>query len=333
MGVGNNLSQPAITYAAPTVETSVPFEIRRHLQLIYQKLGNHTQAFSLQQEKIESLKSGTSSTTEVETVNAVSGGTGSVIGSVNNQSGVVSYSIVSGDYGAVIVLSDSSPVSVTLNPQTPPWFCWISNLGAGSIALTPSSGSINGVSSLVVLPTYCTLVAFDGTNWWAMTLPIVPVNTPSVSHEWLVSYNATTGAFLASQPAFTDISGTASPSQIGTGTPSSGKYVDGGTDAWTTLPIVTSYHSVVGTSYLSTLSDRIIGVNYSAPVAITLVNAASVPIGTVVIVKDESGNAGTNNITITPQSGQNIEGVSNQVIDSDYDLRRMYSNGSNWLLV
>ena len=36
---------------------------------------------------------------------------------------------------------------------------------------------------------------------------------------------------------FTSLSGTASPSQIGTGAPAAGKYVDGGTGAWTTIPV------------------------------------------------------------------------------------------------
>ena len=58
----------------------------------------------------------------------------------------------------------------------------------------------------------------------------------AVAHQWLDSFNATTGNFHGSQPAFSDISGTAALSQIGTGTPASGKYVDGGTGAWTPLP-------------------------------------------------------------------------------------------------
>lgn len=38
------------------------------------------------------------------------------------------------------------------------------------------------------------------------------------------------------QPAFSNLSGTATTAQIGTGTPAGSKYVDGGTGAWTALP-------------------------------------------------------------------------------------------------
>ena len=131
------MTTPAITYTGPAVESSVPFEIRRHLQLIYQKLGNHTQAFALQQAKINAIKSGTSTTIE-------EGGSGggfvipatSAILAVNNQSGVTSYATVSGDDGALITLSDASPIAVSLTPQQPPWGCFFVNLGAATATLT-----------------------------------------------------------------------------------------------------------------------------------------------------------------------------------------------------
>ena len=49
---------PPIQYCGPVITPSVEWETRRHLQLIYQKLGNHTQAFSLQQQAINTLKPG-----------------------------------------------------------------------------------------------------------------------------------------------------------------------------------------------------------------------------------------------------------------------------------
>jgi hypothetical protein len=47
-----------------------------------------------------------------------------------------------------------------------------------------------------------------------------------------------------------------------------------------------------------------------------------------ITVKDESGGAGTNNITITPESGT-IDGQSSVVISADYGDIMMYSNGTN----
>ena len=144
---------------------------------------------------------------------------------VNNQSGQTSYSTLSGDNNALIVFSDASPIAVTLNTQTPPWSCFIANigaLGAGTVTLTPFSGTINGGATLAVLPTYEALVAFDGTNWFAATLPIVPVGFSAISHQFLTAYDALTGAFSAAQPAFTDISGIAQVAQGGTGTATPG---------------------------------------------------------------------------------------------------------------
>ena len=41
-----------------------------------------------------------------------------------------------------------------------------------------------------------------------------PANTPAVTHEWLNSFTASTGAFTQTQPAFTDISGTVGCGQL-----------------------------------------------------------------------------------------------------------------------
>lgn len=212
------MNAPPISYTGPTIDSSVPFEIRRHLQLLYQKLGNHTQAFQLQQVKLNALKSGTS-TTIVEG----GGGGGSITPAtpggipVNNQSGQTAYTTASTDDGVLLVLSDASAIAVSLTSQSPPWSCFIANqsaLGGGTATLTPASGTINGAATLAVLPSYGVIVAFDGTNWWAFTLPIVPVSNAGAAHEWIASYNAATGAFTLSQPSFTDISGVATPAQL-----------------------------------------------------------------------------------------------------------------------
>jgi hypothetical protein len=53
------------------------------------------------------------------------------------------------------------------------------------------------------------------------------------------SFATSLGASLTlgcNQPSFSNLSGTATTNQIGTGTPAAGKYVDGGTGAWTALP-------------------------------------------------------------------------------------------------
>ncbi len=56
--------------------------------------------------------------------------------------------------------------------------------------------------------------------------------------------------------------------------------------------------------------------------AVTLPAAASVS-GRRFLIKDESGNAGTSNITITGT----VDGVTNKAITTAYGVLRIYSNG------
>jgi hypothetical protein len=50
----------------------------------------------------------------------------------------------------------------------------------------------------------------------------------------------------------------------------------------------------------------------------------------IVIVKDESGAAGANNITINVTAGGTIDGESSKVISTNYGRIELYSNGSQW---
>ncbi len=52
--------------------------------------------------------------------------------------------------------------------------------------------------------------------------------------------------------------------------------------------------------------------------------------GRIVIVKDESGGAGTNNITVDTLASQTIDGASSIDITADYGVLRLYSDGTNW---
>lgn len=45
-------------------------------------------------------------------------------------------------------------------------------------------------------------------------------------------------------------------------------------------------------------------------------------------INDESGGAGTNNITVQCESGELIDGVSLVQITADYGTLRLYSNGT-----
>jgi len=80
----------------------------------------------------------------------------------------------------------------------------------------------------------------------------------------------------------------------------------------------------------NTGGNSIIGVtDTSVPRTITLSTSDSIN-GKTIFIKDESGGAGTNNITINTQGGQLIDGAVSIAIIVNYGVGRVYSDGTNW---
>lgn len=91
------------------------------------------------------------------------------------------------------------------------------------------------------------------------------------------------------------------------------------------------------TSYVALRTDYYIGVtNTAAARTITLPNTGSTTlapfIGQVFIIKDESGAAGTNNITVTPNGG-NIDGAASYVINTNYGRVEILFDGTNYFVI
>lgn len=83
-------------------------------------------------------------------------------------------------------------------------------------------------------------------------------------------------------------------------------------------------------SYTATSQDWIIGVtDTSAPRTITL-PAASALAGKQLVIKDESGGAATNNITVDGNASETIDGAATLVISANYGVVRIYCDGANW---
>lgn len=151
-------------------------------------------AIPLLKSQIDDLKSKVSSTTpsgsSSSSSSAFTGGvfsfnsqTGDIVffpdlGTVNNQTGATSYTTQTQDNGAFIILSDGSPIAVTLNFNVSiPWFTWLANYGAGTATLTPSQGTITypgniGAASMPLASGFAAYVEFDGVNWWAVPISI-----------------------------------------------------------------------------------------------------------------------------------------------------------------
>lgn len=51
-------SAPPPQYTGPPIHEDVPWHTRTHIQLLYQKLGEQTQAINLLQQQINALKGG-----------------------------------------------------------------------------------------------------------------------------------------------------------------------------------------------------------------------------------------------------------------------------------
>tara|TARA_B000000557_G_scaffold98860_1_gene80072 strand:- start:5594 stop:6694 length:1101 start_codon:yes stop_codon:yes gene_type:complete len=81
-------------------------------------------------------------------------------------------------------------------------------------------------------------------------------------------------------------------------------------------------------NYTVTLSDYYIGVDTnSSQVTLTLPSAGSTTSGQTFVVKDEGGNAGTNNITVHIAGSDTIDGGHSVVLESAYAAVSIYSNG------
>jgi hypothetical protein len=96
--------------------------------------------------------------------------------------------------------------------------------------------------------------------------------------------------------------------------------------------VIESYISVTGATYAARAGDRLIGVNRAGVVTVTL-PTAQLRAGRVYTVKDESGAAATNNITVATEGSETIDGSPTNVISDDYGAKHYYSNGSNWFQV
>lgn len=206
------------------VEGKADPEVVEALQNHDDGINDLQQAIDLLKAQIDDLKaassssstSTTKSTTTTITQNSIPG-----LGTRNDQTGQTSYKTQTSDNGALLIFDDASAVAVSLNSAvTTPYLLFVTNFGAGTATLTPSSGTINSGASFDLPQNYFTLVVFDGTNWTASVLLVIPFTKAAVPHQFFVSYDQTTGLFVSAQAAFTDISGIAAVAQGGTGTSS-----------------------------------------------------------------------------------------------------------------
>lgn len=77
-------------------------------------------------------------------------------------------------------------------------------------------------------------------------------------------------------------------------------------------------------------TDYVIGVTSTASARTITLPTAVGSAGKTYIIKDESGGAAANNITVATTGGQTIDGAASVAIATNYGISRVYSDGANW---
>jgi len=94
------------------------------------------------------------------------------------------------------------------------------------------------------------------------------------------------------------------------------------------------YNTQSGTTYTVVANDDYVGLSNSGARTVTLCAANAMIAGQELIIKDENGNAATNNITINRASTDTIDGATSKVINTNFGRVVLRSDGSGkWFIV
>ena len=93
-----------------------------------------------------------------------------------------------------------------------------------------------------------------------------------------------------------------------------------------------SYVAVTSGTYIAKAGDSMIGVNYAGAVTMTL-RTKQLRSGDLYTVKDESGAASTNNITVDTHGSETVDGSATDTINENHGSKTYNSDGSNWFTV
>jgi hypothetical protein len=91
--------------------------------------------------------------------------------------------------------------------------------------------------------------------------------------------------------------------------------------------------SVTASSYAVLTTDTYIGINFAGGVSIALPSGASVVQGKFLVLKDESGAAGINNITVNANGGDTIDGQSSFTLALNYGSITLLWNTNHWSII
>ena len=182
---------------------------------------------------------------------------------------------------------------------------------AGVTAFNGSTGAVLGVGSITGTANQVTASASTGSVTLSLPQSIATSSAPqfaglTIAGTGAVSIGSTTA-------------GTMNNVAIGATTATTAKFTG----------LTVGYVSVGSATYVADANTNIIGCNRAGTVAVTL---PAVAIGRLITIKDESGGAASNNITITPASGL-IEGNASYTLNINYGAVTTYCNGTNWFII
>lgn len=87
---------------------------------------------------------------------------------------------------------------------------------------------------------------------------------------------------------------------------------------------------VSGASATVASTTKLVRVNYAGAVTLTLPAVADMQVGQRLYIKDESGAASVNNITIETAGSETLNGSTNGRMENDYEQWCLYTNGTDW---
>lgn len=207
-----------------------PHEVQQAHRYAFQGLVDLNQAIASISSQVSRLKPSVPSGKTIvgsTSVTVITGSTFAGLGAIRDETGVTAYTNIAADNGILLILNDASPVAITLDSaMVTPYFLFITNFGAGTATLTPTSGTINGSASFSLPQNYTAVVVFNGTNWFTSAVLVIPQTIAPVAGKYLTAYDAATGLF--SQSTTPGISATITTAALTTlGTQGSMTFVDG----------------------------------------------------------------------------------------------------------
>lgn len=192
----------------PQLEGKAEPEVGTAVKLLYTGIQQHDTAIVALKKQLDAAVLAQTTINNTTTNTATAATTFPGLGVENDQRTQTAYMTQQLDNGALILLADAAAIAVTLNSGvTAPYLTFLTNFGPSIATLTPSLGLINTAASFPLPPNLMTLAVFDGTNWFASAVPVIPITIAAVATKFLTSYDATTGLFTAATPVISDVSG------------------------------------------------------------------------------------------------------------------------------